>query len=123
MASRQEVVDFLTLFKSGLTLGYFNIRHRQKNIQSLIDLEISANERTEILLGLIPADYVTGPKPDDTDSDQDIWVFGKNVEEKEVYIKLQLTQDTRNKRIFRASVWSFHPADYPMRYPLRGGEK
>jgi hypothetical protein len=120
MASREEVCDFLSLFKTCLQFGLSQVKDRQKNWQGLIDLGMTPNERRDLLLQLVPEDYCAGPKPDDTDEREQVWEFGRKVGGTEVYIKLRVVQDRRRKA-HRATVWSFHPAEHPMRYPLRGG--
>ena len=123
MTTRQDVVDFLNLFKGATMLGHFHIKDREKNTQGLLDLGISCDERKEIILGLTPEDYVTGPKSDDTDYRKQVWEFGKDVEGTAVYIKLRVAKAPRKQNVYHAMVWSFHPAEYQMRYPLRGGGK
>lgn len=120
MASREEVLDFLNLFKACVTLNLCQVKDREKNRQGLIDLGMTPNERRDLLLELAPEDYCAGPKPDDTDATKEVWEFGKRVGGVEVYIKLRVTED-RRRRTHRAMVWSFHPAEHPMRYPLIGG--
>ena len=121
VTKRQEVIDLLSLFKGALTLDHFSVGNPHKNLQALADLEITANERTEILLSLVPEDYVAGPELDDAEPQKQVWVFGKNFEGTEVYIKLEISQDPRKKGVYPATIWSFHPAEFPMRYPLQGG--
>ena len=121
MASRAEVVDFLNLFKGCARLEMLHVKSRDVNTQGLIDLGITANERTETLLSLQPEDYVSGPMPDDTDEDKEIWIFGLQVRSLEVYIKLRVVEDPGKQGAARAMVWSFHPAEHAMKYPLGGG--
>ena len=121
MATREDVVGFLNLFKGCIMLELLHVRNREKNRQALIDLDITSDERKEMLLGLEPANYVAGPIPDDTDDTKEVWVFGKDVQGTEVYIKLRVVQDSRRKNAYRAMVWSFHAAEHRMRYPVRGG--
>ena len=121
MATRDEVLEFLNLFKGCSMLGRIRIPNREKNLQGLEDLGLTANERYEVVMGLEPEDYVAGPEPDDTDGTKEIWVFGKTAGGTEVYIKLRVAPDTRKKNINHALVWSFHPAEFPLKYPLRGG--
>lgn len=123
MTTRDEVVSFLNLFKGAAMLELFYVRDRPKNIQGLLDLGISVNERKEKILGLTPDNYMSGPKPDDTDARKEIWEFGTNVEGIEVYIKLQVTKDPKRQSVYYANVWSFHRAEYRIRYPLRGNSK
>ena len=121
MTLRDEVVGFLLLFKGCVMLGRLEVKDRAKNRQGLIDLGITPDRRREVLQGLEPEHYVAGPKPDDTDDTREVWEFGATVEGREVYIKLRAAPDPRKKNIWRGLVWSFHPAERSMRYPLRGG--
>ncbi|MFC1761194.1 toxin [Planctomycetota bacterium] len=120
MASRCEIVDFLNLFKGCLMLDKWYMKDRQKNLQGLIDLNITPADRKEILLGLTPEDYHAGPKPDDTDNTKEVWEFGKVVTGTEVYIKLRVVEDPKTGVKYHAMVWSFHPAEYKISYPFRG---
>jgi hypothetical protein len=121
MTTRSEVVELLNLFKGCVALERFHVRDREKNRQGLIDLNMNVVDRRESLLSLVPEDYVAGPKPDDTDDTKEVWEFGKDVAGTEVYIKLRVVEDSRHKNTFHATVWSFHPAEYSLRYPMRGG--
>jgi len=47
-------------------------------------------------------------------------VFGCDIAGTEVYIKLRLNP-TKRGEMPRGSIWSFHKAEHPVRYPLRGG--
>jgi len=123
MASWKEVSDFLRLFKSCLDLDLWYVKDRFKNRQGLIDLGITCAQRKEVLLDLTPADYHAGPKPDDTDCTKEVWEFGKEVAGTEVYIKLRVVEDRRRRGMYHAMVWSFHPAEHKISYPLRGGRR
>ena len=122
MGKREDIQGILLSLKACLMLGRFSVMDRAKNRQGLIDLGIGANERREELLVLVPEDYVAGPKPDDTDDTKQVWEFGRRVNGKDVYIKFRIVPDPRNKRVHWATIWSFHPAEYAMKYPLKGGE-
>tara|TARA_E500000318_G_scaffold86115_1_gene82467 strand:- start:775 stop:1017 length:243 start_codon:yes stop_codon:yes gene_type:complete len=65
---------------------------------------------------LTPANYSRGPESDDAQPDKEVWVFGKDIDGTEVYIKLRVVE---TKGIARCMVWSFHKAEYQMKYPLR----
>jgi len=123
MTNWDEVVSFLGLFKSCVFSDRYVLKNREKNRQGLIDLGITPDQRRETLLGLTPEDYHAGPKPDDTDDTKEVWEFGRDVEGVEVYIKLRVVQNPRKKTVHHATVWSFHPAEHPMKYPLRGADK
>lgn len=121
MATRGEVAAFLHIFKGCVMVGRLVVGSRRKNRQGLIDLGLSAQQRREELLTLEPDDYVAGPKPDHTDGEKEVWEFGKTVEGVDVYIKLRVTEDRRDKKMHHALVWSFHLAERPLVYPLKGG--
>jgi len=123
MATRDEVISILRLFKGCIMLDRLMVKGRQENTQGLIDLGITPDQRREILLGLTPDNYSAGPKPDDTDYTKEIWEFGCEVGGMEVYIKLRVVPDPRKKSVFHAMLWSFHRARHPMKYPLRGVER
>ena len=118
MATRSEVVEFLRLFKGCIMLDLFYVRDRDKNLQGMLDLEMDVTERKEVLLSLEPEDYVKGPEPDDTDYDKEVWIFGKECNAKEVYIKMRVVQDPKKTNLSRAMLWSFHPAENKLNYPL-----
>lgn len=119
MATRSEVVEFLNLFKGCLALDDYAIRNRQKNRQALIDLDMTPDQRREILLGLEPEDYVAGPHPDDTDETKEVWVFGRQCEGVEVYIKARVVAVPGRQNTYRALLWSFHAAEHRLDYPLK----
>jgi hypothetical protein len=60
-------------------------------------------------------DYSSGPDPD-RDIPGDIWVFGKEINGHEVYIKLRIFYDGSEKK---GKCISFHEADHPIKYPFR----
>ncbi len=123
MATRQEVLEFLSMIKGAMCLDLFDVTHREKNMQVLLDLGVSHAERREILLALTPEDYVDGPTPDHVDPTKDVWIFGADIEGMEVYVKLRLSKVPGKRTVYRALVWSFHPARHPMEYPFRGDMK
>jgi hypothetical protein len=120
MVTWQEVEDFLNQFKTSSELGRHSEKVSKKNIQALIDLGLTASERRKLLMRLQPSDYVAGPKADDWDETKQVWEFGKTVGGTQVYIKLQVIDDPKTRRAHRAVLWSFHPAEFPLKYPLKG---
>jgi len=85
-----------------------------------MDLGLTINQAKEVIASLTPDNYVAGPKPDDTDARKSVWEFGTRVGNAEVYIKLRLSEV--RKGVCCALVWSFHPAEHSMKFPLRGGK-
>jgi hypothetical protein len=64
-------------------------------------------------------DYCEGPEPD-RDRPSDIWVFGKHIGGKEIYIKLKIAQVGQEKI---AKCLSFHEANFPLCYPFEAEER
>lgn len=122
MTSRQDVAEYLQAFKVAMEYGSFALAHREKNMQSLADLGLTINQAKELLAELAVEDYVDGPEPDDMDEDRKVWVFGKSLNDIELYLKLRLNPDPKRRNMQHAKVISFHAADQKLRYPLRGAQ-
>ena len=120
MPARQEVLDLLTSFKLAIEFERCEFLDRHRTEQDLISLNLTRKMALEIICGLTPDNYSSGPSPDDTDTSREIWVFGYDHEGVDVYIKLRLVPQPGGQ-MPRGAVWSFHRAEYPMRYPLKGG--
>ena len=88
--------------------------NRAKNSQTLLQLEISPVLRKKIINDLTPEDYSEGPVLDQQFLGNTLWVFGKVVKQKEVYIKITLGY--AGKAVICIS---FHTAEFPMKYPLK----
>lgn len=115
MATHNEVELFLNQFKVKLEVfGVFFLDGREKNYQALLDLNISRFERLEIVKSIQVEDYSEGPIQDLLNNYGEMWVFGKDVDGQEVYIKI-----TMGKPNLKAICISFHKAEYPMNYPLK----
>lgn len=63
---------------------------RDKNLQTLLDLELTPDAVKEIIKALKVTDYVEGPKKDTLNGGPDLWVFGKLIKSKEIYIKVTI---------------------------------
>jgi len=114
MASIEEVERFLMEFKVKMGIWDVLFKHREKNIQTLADLDITPIYRKQILEELENHDYSEGPIPDSMMNGADMWVFGKFIKNKEVYIKI--TMGNSNLSVVCIS---FHLAEHPMNYPLK----
>jgi hypothetical protein len=116
---REEISQFLKEFKYKLDFyGALYLDNRLKNTQSLADLGITHSKRTEILRSLGEADYSEGPLEEKLYGGSSMWVFGKRINEKEVYIKI--TMGILNQHVLCIS---FHVAEYIMKYPLKKQDK
>ena len=97
---------------------------RRENIDSLAQLGLTTKNRYDEIMMLSVADYCKGPEPD-KDKPGEVWVFGKQIRNEEVYIKLKIAE-VREKKIVKCL--SFHKASYPIYYPYKkklrkGGNK
>uniref|UniRef100_UPI0040491EF4 hypothetical protein n=1 Tax=Flavobacterium sp. TaxID=239 RepID=UPI0040491EF4 len=115
MSTEKEIAAFLNNFKTKMGIWDVLFRdERGKNAQTLADLELRPNERKAILESLTVKDYSQGPMEEKLYGGSDMWVFGKIVKKKEVYIKITLGA-------LGASVIciSFHLAEHKINYPLK----
>jgi hypothetical protein len=109
-----KLIDFLMEFKSIVTDGRgLDIIPRPKNNQTILELELTKENIKETILDLTTIDYVRGPEID-RDKPGEVWVFGREIAQQEVYIKLKITQVGLEKI---AKCISFHIAEFPLRYP------
>jgi len=115
MTIKKEVNEFLRDFKIKMKIWDVVFRDdRQLNIQTLLDLELRPIERKKILENLETIDFCEGPQKDQQCGGRDMWIFGKDVKKKEVYIKI--TMGRKNTSVICIS---FHIAKHPMTYPLK----
>ena len=112
---RDAVEKFLQDFKLKMKIWSIFFRNdRYKNAQTLLDLEIAPLKRRKIIEELKAEDYSEGPLPDTLNKQSPLWVFGKQVKGKEVYIKI--TMGTVNNPVICIS---FHVAGHSMKYPFK----
>ncbi len=112
----QDVRDFLLEFKQVATSGSgVDIIPRAEMRPTLAQLGLTMANLEELLLGISVADYCRGPELD-RDRPGSIWIFGREIEDQEVYIKLKVVR-VGDRRI--AKCISFHVAKYPLAYPHR----
>lgn len=114
MVNIDDVEGFLKGFKLKMNIWDIVFSNRQKNTQTLVDLEISPNYRQRVLEELVSIDYSEGPIEDKMMAGSDMWVFGKIIKAQEVYIKITLG----NPNLSVICI-SFHLAEFPMNYPLK----
>lgn len=114
--TREQVQQFLDTLKNWLEYfgGQVLYDTRQKNMDFMTEMEwTSPDRKKEWLLKLEPEDFYEGPKPNDDPNMNDVWVFGKRIEEKLCYIKVYLLK--------RPNIYciSFHFAEYDMYLPFK----
>ena len=75
---------------------------------------ISPLQREVIVKSLQVQDYVEGPVIDVLNKESEMWVFGKDVKGREVYIKITLGYQNGQTICI-----SFHVAEHPLVYPFK----
>jgi hypothetical protein len=115
MASKQGVDKYLKELKVKIKIfGILFLDDRGKNQQTLHDLEISPAIRREIIADLKIEDYSEGPLDEKMRGLLPMWVFGKNVKEREVYIKISMGIENSS-----AICISFHLSEHPINFPYK----
>ena len=123
MDEREKVRDFLQSIKETIAnpvadQGWVLVP-RPENKECILQLGFKYQDISETLLDLSVEDYCEGPCRD-RDQPGDLWVFGKVIENKAVYIKIKLAS-FGPLRIVR--VISFHFADYTLDHPFKEEKK
>ena len=112
---KDEVERFLADFKQKLDIwGFFIRTDRGKNFETMKQLEYSVEDVKKELGELELSHYSEGPLKETLYKGANMWVFGKMVQSKEVYIKISLGQPG-DKVLFH----SFHFAEHSMKYPYK----
>lgn len=114
MTSKDEVEMFLLNFKSKLGIWGYLFVQRKKNTETLLELEFTSKKVKELLLDLELEDFSEGPIKDDIFHFTELWVFGKTIKDREVYIKIALGSFNEQTICI-----SFHFAEYPMTFPFK----
>jgi hypothetical protein len=116
---KKKVAKFLKEFKKIATTGRgLDLIPRAENIACLAELRITKKNQKEEIMSLTVDDYCEGPEPD-KDRPGEVWLFGKRISSKEVYIKLKIAQVGKETI---AKCLSFHPAKHPLCFPFKLGE-
>lgn len=116
MSTTKETVDrFLKDFKFKMSIWDVLFRDdRGKNTTTLTTLELRPIERKKVLESLEALDYSEGPVEEKLYGGSAMWVFGKMVKKKEIYIKITIGAPGSSVICI-----SFHLAEHKMSYPLK----
>nr|WP_295928925.1 hypothetical protein [uncultured Dyadobacter sp.] len=116
MSTRSEAKRFLDdFFVKYRTFDIvFMERVHPKNVQTLLVLEISPSQRRQVIEAISVDDYISGPLPDTLYHISDMWVFGKTVKKREIYIKISLGRPGS-----QVICISFHIAERLLHYPFK----
>ena len=121
IATIQEIQKFLNDFHQKVEVfDIFFLDDREKNLRSLPELGLTRGERKQVIKSLTVDDYSEGPIKNLLNHFGDLWVFGKDIEDHEVYIKICYGQPNHSTICI-----SFHISEYPMKYPYKkkGGKQ
>ena len=115
---KDEVERFLKQFLPKLDIWGIIYIDREKNDAALRAMGITPNARETVIRSIETDDYVETIT--DIASWGDMWVFGKDAYDKEIYIKITLGQPNS-----KAICISFHESEYKIDYAFKnkkGGE-
>ena len=115
MLEIEEVRAFLEQFNTKVQVfGILFRDDRPKNKEALQILDITPLQRELIVKNLQAQDYVEGPVIDVLNKKCEMWVFGKDVKGREVYIKITLGYENGQTICI-----SFHIVEHPLEYPFK----
>jgi hypothetical protein len=110
------VNSFLKEFKEIVTSGRgLFIIPRASNNATITMLGLTRKTVELEILSLSVVDYSSGPKSD-RDRAGEVWIFGKAINEHEIYIKLKIVEIEETKI---AKCISFHEAEFSLTYPFK----
>lgn len=112
ISSKSDVEAFLKQFKPKFDVWGIIFLERDKNNEALKMLGIVPKAREEIIRNIEVTDYVETIT--NTLYLGDMWVFGKDYDGTELYIKISL-----GKPSCKTICISFHIAEYPLNYALK----
>ena len=106
---------FLSQFKVKLDIwGIFFLDNREKNKLTMAQMNFRQLDRLNVVKSIEVEDYSEGPIRDQLNGFGEMWVFGKDVDGQEIYIKITL-----GKPGSKTICISFHIAEHPMQYPFK----
>ncbi|MBQ0077230.1 MAG: toxin [Bacteroidales bacterium] len=115
MVTKEQVEAFLFELHTKMKILEILFRDdRTKNQEALQELEIIPSYRKVVIENLRTEDYVQGPVVDELNRLGEMWVFGKDVKGREVYIKIMIVGKT-----CQTICISFHIAEHPLVYPFK----
>jgi hypothetical protein len=117
---REIVKNILIKIKNLIAKGnYTFLGSRKENIETLLELGLKYIHVKQEILSLTPKEYSQGPLLDKDQSNyknEYFWIFGKNTQNKLIYIKLKIRKTNDYEE---AVCLSFHIAKYQMKFPLK----
>lgn len=109
---RDDVEKFLRQFLPKMDIWGIIFLDRTKNQEALKMLGITASARKKIVKSITPDDYIETII--DKFSYGDMWVFGKDYDGTDVYVKLSIGMPNKETLCI-----SFHTAEHPLHYAFK----
>lgn len=110
--TKRDVEQFLLQFLPKMEVLGIIFLNRTKNQEALKMLGITPAARKEIIKSITPNDYIETII--DEFSYGDMWVFGKDCNGVDIYIKIALGKPNTNTICI-----SFHTAEHPLNYAFK----
>jgi len=117
---REIIRNILIKIKNLIAKGnYVFLGDRKKNFETLVALGYLPNHIKQEILSLTPKEYSEGPLLDKDQinyKNESCWIFGKNIQNNLIYIKLKIRKTHEHEETV---CMSFHIAEYQMKFPLK----
>lgn len=115
MATIEEVTEFLKEFKQKIQIWEVLFRDSHgRNCEALAELELRPSDRKMVLDELEIEDFCEGPIEDKVYVGLEVWVFGRIIKRKEVYIKIIM--GAHDSKVICVS---FHVAEHKLKLSLK----
>lgn len=109
MTSIEDIKRYLVAVKSKIKKREYIFS--RKALDELTELGIGNREALLFISNLTYKRYYQGPQEDHKINQQNVWMFGCDVDDYQLYIKFTI------KLRGELFLISFHKADYPIKYP------
>lgn len=116
ISSPDKVVRYLFQVKQLLVANKFDFVPRKVNMEVLTKLGWTIDYFfKDYLMQLTLLNYVNGPEADRDRFDDDIWIFGDDLEGKQYYIKIKIRTEVEQEVV----CISFHEAHFSLKFPWK----
>ena len=118
-ATPAEIESFFVRCRKLIDSSFVLYKNKPENKLTLIELGYTYKNVKDEIRNLSIENYSEGPSPDHHSLDE-IWVFGMLINQREIYIKLQLSHfNNPGELIDTLYCMSFHFADRCLNYPYK----
>lgn len=116
---KEEVSRFLIKCKIAAK-NNFELEFNKKNKETISSLGYTSDDVKDEIMSLEVEDFVSGENPDYNGYKGVFWVFGKVIDNREVYIKIKVKElnSDGDKQLTNYCI-SFHFAEHPLIFNFR----